>query len=196
MKTEDASVVVVVREAQPADVEAIRDMFASLHSYNQSLDSLFALADGWEAVLDAHLAFERRREVSAITWVAELGEGPAGFLMLAGHADSPLYLHRHWAEVLALFVAPAYRGLGVGSSLIAAASDWAMQRGHDRLQLHVTSSNQPARAFYAGVGFRPVQEIWRLDLPAARGRPPEDVACESAYARGEGLLGGRGHQAT
>jgi ribosomal protein S18 acetylase RimI-like enzyme len=42
---------------------------------------------------------------------------------------------------------------GVGRSLIAAAADWAADRGLVNLTLHTGAANTTARAFYAALGF-------------------------------------------
>jgi GNAT superfamily N-acetyltransferase len=187
-----ATVQVVVRPAAPRDDGWLRRLFAELHGINASLDSRFALAEGWEQVFASHLEHERQQR-HGMTWLAEAGPDPAGFLMIDGHVDSPLFRHRHWAEVLALYVVPEWRGRGVARALLAAGAEWAGEHGHDRLQLHVTASNSPARAFYAAAGFVPVQEIWRLDLPTAGVAPPGDPQCEAIYAHGHALLGGHVH---
>jgi GNAT superfamily N-acetyltransferase len=193
MTTGKVAVGLTIRAADPASDAEVRRMFGRLHGFNASLDHRFALAEGWEAVLDAHLSRERR-EGNGVTWLADWDGDPAGMLIVAGHADSPLYLDRHWAEVLALYVEPEYRGLGVGQALAAEAASWAITHGYDRLQLHVTAANAAAQSFYARSGFRLVQEIWRLDLAATFRSPPADNACEGTYARGEGLLGGQAHE--
>jgi GNAT superfamily N-acetyltransferase len=187
-----STVQVVVRPAAPHDDRSLRRLFAELHGFNASLDPRFALAEGWEEVFASHLEHERQMRHGA-TWLAEAGSHPAGFLMVDGHVDSPLFQDRRWAEVLALYVVPEWRKRGVAQTMLAAAAEWASGHGYDRLQLHVTASNSPARAFYASAGFVPVQEIWRLDLPKADVVPPGDPECEAIYALGHALLGGHVH---
>src|SRR5579862_4627446 len=57
------------------------------------------------------------------------------------------------AQVISMWVAPAYRRAGVGRALIAAIRGWARNRGMRTLQLMVTSCNHDAIEFYQRNGF-------------------------------------------
>lgn len=57
------------------------------------------------------------------------------------------------AHVYAMWVAPDARGAGVGGALLDAITDWARDRGCDRLILSVTETNEIARLVYGACGF-------------------------------------------
>ena len=57
------------------------------------------------------------------------------------------------AQLVSMWVAPAYRRTGIGSLLIAAIQAWARRREVRRLELMVTSCNQGAIEFYQRNGF-------------------------------------------
>lgn len=177
----------LVRPAAPPDDWAVRELFGALHAFNADLDPRFALADGWEQVLHEHLQHTRAagHGLALLAWDDTT---PVGLLMMDGHSDSPLFRHRRWAELLALYIAPAAQGSGLADTLLRAGLGWAHARGYQRVQLYVTATNQRARRFYARAGFRPVQEIWRRELGASRATPPDDAACDAAYAHGHDLL--------
>lgn len=64
----------------------------------------------------------------------------------------------HWtgqvdAYVGELVVAVPAQGRGVGRALVAAAAEWARQRGHHRLTIETGAANAGARAFYARLGY-------------------------------------------
>lgn len=164
-------------------------LFGALHAYNASLDPRFALADGWEHWLHEFLEHERTHDHSA-TFVAVRADEAIGLAIMDGHVDSPLYRHRYWAELVALYVDPPARGAGVADTLLAAGRDWAVDRGFDRLQLYVTADNEPAKRLYARVGLRPTQEIWATDLGVRAACPPrhDDHINGPAYARGHHVL--------
>ena len=157
---------VVIRRAAPDEDWAVHRLFEALHRFNAELDPHFALADGWGALLDAHRAGERATG-SGATLLAWAGDRPVGLLMMGAHQDSPLFRHRRWAELLALYVEPGARSGPLARDLLEAGMAWAREAGHTRVQLYVTASNQRAKRFYARAGFRCVQEIWRLDLAGA-----------------------------
>jgi ribosomal protein S18 acetylase RimI-like enzyme len=176
-----------IRHAQPHEEWAVQELFGALHASNTALDPRFALAAGWEDVLHEHLAHTRAAG-HGLTLLAWDHVTPMGLVMLDDHSDSPLFLHRRWAELLALYVAPEAQGCGVADTLLDAGIAWAGERGYERVQLYVTATNVRAKRFYARAGFRPVQEIWRRELGAAVATPPDDPICDAAYANGHDLL--------
>lgn len=181
-----------IRSASPADSWAVRLLFGRLHAFNADLDPRFALAEGWEDVLDEHLA-HLHAAGHGLTLLAWRDAAPVGLLMMDGHTDSPLFRHRHWAELLALYVEPELRGHDLARRLMSTGARWAHRRGYERIQLYVTASNLPARRFYKRMGFAPAQEIWRAELGASPVPPPEDADCKAIYASGHDLLAPHAH---
>jgi len=104
------------------------------------------LAPGWR---DLRAVFGTRRGASA-----------AVKLTLLKHRVPPGTLH-----VEAVVVAPAGRGRGVGSELLARAERLAAARGMRRLTLEVVDTNPNARRLYERLGFRTVRHmrLWPLD---------------------------------
>lgn len=171
----------------------MRNLFGALHSFNANLDHRFALADGWQPLLDQHLEREWESGGSA-TLLARHGEAPVGLVIVSGHTDSPMFQERHWAEIMALYVVPDKRGCGVADRLTDAAIKWAAKHGYDRIQLHVTATNVHARRFYARSGFQPIQEIWRREVASLPVNSPTDDICETAQQSGEQLIAPHEHQ--
>jgi GNAT superfamily N-acetyltransferase len=182
----------VIRDATEADAWAVLALFSALHQFNATLDARFALADEWEKVLHDHLSHIRTAG-HGITLIAWNDVTPVGLIMMDGHMDSPLFRHRRWAELLALYVTPAQQGDGVADELLCRGITWARGRGYVRVQLYVTSSNMRAKRFYARQGFVPVQEIWRRELGHTDVEPPDDVTCLAAYEHGHDLLSAHPH---
>jgi GNAT superfamily N-acetyltransferase len=167
---------VTIQVATPSDTWAIRRLFKGLHDFNTSLDPRFALSDNWERYLDEHLKreWDGGRSLTLLAWE---GDRPIGLLMLAGYSDSPLFRHRHWAEILALYIDPEIRGGMLAFRFVKMAKRWARGHGYERIQLYVTSTNDRAKRFYEKSGFEPVQEIWRLEL--AEGIAPHDFGSDN-----------------
>ena len=73
----------------------------------------------------------------------------------------------HWsgsadAYIGELIVDRAVEGHGIGRALINAVRDWAGRRGLGAISLETGAANEPARAFYAALGF--AEEDVRLTL--------------------------------
>ena len=86
----------------------------------------------------------------------------AGYIVALEAADS--------GEILNLAVAPGGRRHGLGRALVKQVVETLRGRGVQEIYLEVRESNAPARALYAGHGFKEVgrrKQYYR--------RPPEDA---------------------
>ncbi|MFI8422868.1 GNAT family N-acetyltransferase [Streptomyces sp. NPDC085479] len=92
----------------------------------------------WRARLD---------DPTALALVALLADRPAG---LAGGLLAPDGV----PELRSLWVAPAARGHGLATRLIAAVEEWARRTGAPEIRLAVRTENTPALALYRRLGYR------------------------------------------
>ena len=149
--------------AQPSDADTVIALFGALHRYNASLDAHFALADEWESLLRQEFAETCYK--SDKMWLLVKDGCQAVALLIAGiHTDSPLFKHRQWVEVEALYVADSHRCMGLAHALLQRAYAWAEANGLARVQLYVTASNERAQAVYSEQGFNITQAIMRKSL--------------------------------
>lgn len=119
------------------------------------------------ALRDAPLAFGstflRESRFSEAEWLERIArsDGKTGIAILALDDDVPCglvggFLDRTdpgTAALVSMWVAPSHRQRGIGRALVEAASEWAASRGARAVTLMVTSTNDEARRFYAGLGF-------------------------------------------
>ena len=133
---------VTVRQATPADVDALVDLLAVVAAEGRWI--------GTEAPVDTER--RRRRMVeemeggSTIFLVAEAGSEPVGQL--------GLHLASYGVADLGMLVAAGWRGRGVGSALLAEAVRRARAAGAHKLALQVWPHNTAALALYERFGFR------------------------------------------
>ncbi|HXN04774.1 MAG TPA: GNAT family N-acetyltransferase [Candidatus Acidoferrum sp.] len=89
----------------------------------------------------------RRRVEARAVFIAEVAGQDAG--LAAGiAADRP-----GDAELISMWVAPAWRGQGVGDRLVEAVLGWAAGEGFATVRLWVTKGNARAERLYARHGF-------------------------------------------
>jgi GNAT superfamily N-acetyltransferase len=158
-----AAIELPIVAARLADCNAVVALFGALHAYNASLDHHFALADDWAELLRAD--FSKTYQVADRLWlIMKDGDRPVGLLIAGIHTDSPLFRHRRWVEVEALYVAPGHRGKGTAHRLLKKAYAWAQAHGLSRVELYVTSTNVRAQAVYVDDGFVTTQAIMRKTL--------------------------------
>lgn len=120
-----------------------------------------SFAHGWSA-----LDFERLIAAPSSFGDAALDRrsgAPAGFVLSRGAAGE--------AEILTIVVAPAWRGRGLGRSLIAHHVDRLATARIETLFLEVNEDNAPARRLYEREGFTQVGRRENY-YAAAPGRQP------------------------
>lgn len=152
-----------ILQAQLADCDDVVALFGALHTYNASLDTHFALADEWEGLLRSQFS-ETWQSQEHLWLLVKDGEKSVGLLIAAVHTDSPLFRHRQWVEVEALYVASNHRHIGIAHRLLNRAYEWAEMQGLPRVQLYVTASNERAQSVYTEQGFTVTQAIMRKSL--------------------------------
>ena len=94
------------------------------------------------------------RRLRAADWRARLAQRVQFVVRHRGAAVGTVAgLVEDGAELVSLWVHPAWRGRGVGDRLMQAVLDWARQEGHTEVRLWVTADNEPAERLYARHGF-------------------------------------------
>ena len=88
------------------------------------------------------------------TWIAEEAGEIAGFLI--AHREPRRILH-----IVTIDVLKAWRRRGVGTLLMDASEQWAVEQGLQMIGLETAQDNIPAQRFYAARGYRKVGEIER-----------------------------------
>jgi GNAT superfamily N-acetyltransferase len=81
--------------------------------------------------------------------VAYLGENPVGIVTLEEHEDGGGKLT--WVRFF--YVAPEFRGMGIGKQLLKYAENFARKRGHSSIRLRSSALNSNAINFYKRGGF-------------------------------------------
>jgi GNAT superfamily N-acetyltransferase len=151
---------VVIRRAEPPDVPAIVGMVHELAEYERAPDECHLTDDQLHAALFA-------AEPALFGHVAVLDGQVIGFSLWFLNYSTWRGVHGIYLEDL--YVKPAARGTGAGKALLAALAQVCADRGYERLDWWVLQWN-PARAFYAGLGAKAMDEWvpYRLDGPALR----------------------------
>ena len=150
-----------IRPAAPGDAPLIHGLIRELAEYERLGDQVV----GTEADVDRHL-FGERPAAEAV--VAELGGEPAGFALFFTTFSTFLSRPGIWLEDV--FVCPEHRRAGIGRALIEHLAALAVERGCGRMEWSALDWNEPALAFYRGLGARPLSDwvMHRLEGEALR----------------------------
>jgi GNAT superfamily N-acetyltransferase len=143
-------VVFQVRAAEPADVEAIVDLY--LASWRAGYKGLLP-----DDVLETQVALRRSHD-----WLGAI-ESPSAAVILGmngGHVAGVVEAReelseaeRDLPEVTMLYVAPSSWGSPLAKELLTAGSSWIADRGHGDARLRVIEKQARARRFYEREGW-------------------------------------------
>lgn len=140
---------VEIRRAAPEDGEAVGRLCASLWPD--------ATAEEHGREIAPYLADSPPGGLAAIFFVAEAGEGVVGFLQagLRSHADGcdPA---RAVGFIEGWFVAPEWRGKGVGAALLREAEAWAREQGCREMASDTWLDNVESQRVHEALGFEEV----------------------------------------
>ncbi|HWO48205.1 MAG TPA: GNAT family N-acetyltransferase [Solirubrobacterales bacterium] len=135
---------------------------------------------------DGPLVYDR--EEAGIDLDAEIAAGPPadlappnGVFLIALSDGEPAglggvrYLDTEIAEVKSMYVAPAFRGTGLGRRILARLDEIALEHGCRAVRLDTSDYLTPAVALYRSAGYR--------EVPAYNKNPKADLWFERALRR-------------
>ena len=132
-----------ITPARVADLPLILELITELAEYENLRHQVVAT----EAALQ-HALFGARPAAEAL--IAHVDGQTAGFALFFHNFSTFLGTHGLYLEDL--FVRPAFRGLGVGKSLLKHLAKLALERDCGRFEWSVLDWNRPARDFYELLG--------------------------------------------
>jgi len=138
-----------IREATPADVGLLLEMFWELARYENLEHEMKATEE-----LLAEALFGHRPAAQAL--IAERGGQPAGYALFYLTFSTFLAIQGIWLEDL--YVRPAHRRGGSGRALLAAVAAHLQARGGHRLEWSALKWNELALGFYRGLGAETMDE--------------------------------------
>jgi ribosomal protein S18 acetylase RimI-like enzyme len=153
-----------VELAGPEDWETYRSV--RLAALAESPSAFFSTLAG-ETALDPEVW--RERLGSAATFLAWQDSEPVGTVTLLGYRGTQEHGFTGASHIVAMWVSPDARRLGVGRLLVQTALDQAASDGAASVVLWVFEANKPAQALYESMGFRATDQL------ASRPGAPEDV---------------------
>lgn len=134
---------VALQRAGPADLERIVPLVGAYHAF-EHIDSR---ADQRESALGRLLA---EPELGGI-WLIFENRELAGYIALC--RGFSIEFNGFDAFVDEFFLAPEFRGRGIGKAVLAAIKSEAREAGINALHLEVARDNRNARRLYSGAGF-------------------------------------------
>jgi len=138
----------VIRRLAAADWAAFREV--RLKALQDAPEAFGSTADDAEKLDEPD--WRRRLEQRAV-FIAEVSSQRVGLAAGIG-GDQPAE-----AELISMWVAPAWRGQGVGDRLVDAVLTWVADEGFTTVRLWVAKGNARAEGLYARHGFAPTGRV-------------------------------------
>jgi GNAT superfamily N-acetyltransferase len=140
---------VSVRQVMPDDWASYRTV---------RLAALTDTPEAFSSTLEREQSFTeevwRTRLATAASFLAWRADRPVGTLSVLDYDPSHGHEYAGASHLVAMWVEPQERGLGVADELITAALAQVREAGAPALVLWVFEANERARAFYRRMGFR------------------------------------------
>lgn len=157
-----------IREAGQRDVADILRLNVELHDYSaRGVPSRLRIAERYDEQARHAYVDNVLSDVNATYLVAVDDDEAVGYAEI--HLQEPEQdlgvVPTRRAHLQALAVTSSRRNEGIGGALLAAAEDWARERGAEEMELdHWIFEGDPS-VFYEHAGYRPVREmrVKRLD---------------------------------
>ena len=138
-----------IRDATPADIDAIYDYIHALAEYEKAPD---------EAVLSksdlSQSLFGQSPQVYCLLSVQD--EQVTGIAIW--HLNYSTWMGKHGIYLEDLFVDPKYRGQGHGKALLIRLAQICVERGYPRFSWWVLDWNKPSIDFYESLGAKAMDE--------------------------------------
>jgi ribosomal protein S18 acetylase RimI-like enzyme len=157
---------VIVRPAEPADVEAIGRLGALLVEEHHQFDPQRFIAPMPNLVQrygQFLIAQAERHDMFVL--VAERDGAAVGYAYAGVEGNDYMALRGPAGALYDLVVDPGHRRQGVGTALMQAALAELTSRGAPRVVLFTADKNHGAQAMFAGAGFRRTMIEMTRELP-------------------------------
>ncbi len=150
-----------IEQATARDAPVILGMIKALAEYERMSDQVTATEETLRATL-----FGARPAAEVVIGYA--GDQPAGFALFFHNYST--FLGQPGLYLEDLFVAPGWRGSGLGKRLLTYLARLAVERGCGRFEWSVLDWNEPAIGFYKKLGATPMDEwtVFRVTGDALR----------------------------
>jgi GNAT superfamily N-acetyltransferase len=114
----------------------------------QSVEAFAVDLAAWWADNDSHFAFVARLDGSELVGMA--------WLAIVARVPRPGATSRRSADIQSVYVVPEFRGQGMGSALVQAAADHALELGAGHVTVH---SGRKAVPVYERLGFTSSRQL-------------------------------------
>ena len=161
----------IIRRAEPCDLEAVGRLGARLLRDHYAFDRLRFMAPrgDTEAGYAWFLGTQLERD-DAVVFVAERAGRVVGYVYAGIEPQSWKELREEAGFIHDVYVDDRARRSGVATALVEAATAWLAERGMPRIVLWTAAPNEAARRFFERLGFRQTMAEMTREIAGGRTR--------------------------
>ncbi|MCC6801472.1 MAG: GNAT family N-acetyltransferase [Anaerolineae bacterium] len=156
---------VIIRKAQPEDIDTVARLWESLVAYHGRLDPDLPPAAPQGSRRYARRLLDRIDDPMSRVLVTEVDGKVVGYVLGVIVDLAPEMFDQEPSGFLAdLYVEEAYRRSGLGRGLVIELASWFREKGVRYFEWHVAARNAESVAFWRSLGGRDVMLRMRADL--------------------------------
>ncbi|ABP95218.1 MULTISPECIES: GNAT family N-acetyltransferase [Metallosphaera] len=144
----------LIRKAEPKDIDSVADMFERMYTLNSEFDPLLQVHDEISERLKRSLVEDLKSEDSLVA-VAEDGGKVIGAVRVRLERRE-YYIPEKMAVIEEIYVMPGYRREGVGEKLVDFVISELSKKGARSIMARFPAKNIIAESFYRKRGFREI----------------------------------------
>jgi len=144
----------LIRPAQPSDVDAIAALWEELLDFHQERDPYYTRIPDAAKHSAEHLA-KKMSEEETILLVAEFDGAVVGYLMARSHARPPVFVGGPVISISDICVKNGFRRGGTGVAMVDELLRLADEMGITRIEVGYAATNELSHAFWGKMGFKP-----------------------------------------
>ena len=154
-----------VRLATTNDYDNVCELYDEVDAFHRdNLPHIFQKPDGPAREKDYYLGLIADENVGF--FVAEVDKKLVGFthILLRDTPVFPILIHRHYAVIDGIVIKLEFQDRGLGRKLMEKATEWAITKGAEFIELNVYEFNQNAISFYERIGYQTSSRKMRKSL--------------------------------
>jgi ribosomal protein S18 acetylase RimI-like enzyme len=158
--------VITIRRATAQDYDDLCEILDEVDAlHRQRMPHLFRKPEG--PVREQAYILEQLADEDVALFIAEVEGQAAGLVHVVVWETPPIpiLVPRRLAIVDSLVVKERFRRRGIGRALMHESHRWALGKGAPEIELSVFEFNEPARAFYEGLGYETISRRMGRRLP-------------------------------
>jgi ribosomal protein S18 acetylase RimI-like enzyme len=160
-----------IRNARRGDVPSLLLLWSAMLEENARFDPrLTPHPDARESAAGSFA--QRVEDPDEVVLVAEDGRVPIGFAAGKVTPGNGFQVPGRLGQITDCYVIPARRRRGAGRRLASRMADLLVGKGAETIRLQVVVKNAEAEAFWASLGYAPLEVIFERAIAKPAGAPP------------------------